>query len=1663
MYPQSVVARDPVAATVAEATGTIEKIEAIERTYQSGRYLTAYRALQDAGLMAVGPATPLDHALLVARVRRACGASRGGRKLVLDTWRRHRRHPRAAIHAIHELAQAGPLAALDAMDRIGPLVGATAEDEADWLCARALWLGGLRDFLAADAAWRAARDRHVGAWLWSVRAMIDLDRDRPDAALDAIAEARALHPWYRPAIDVAGRALLRARRAAEARALLAEASRHVEALSVELALATRHREAGDLDAAAATLLRAVAVAPAMERDLHDLLCHALGHVHYLRGDAALAADLLRRIDDDRVRADAARIAAGTGVRRLLPVPHVPQDHHTCAPATLTAIAEHWGAAVSHAELAEQICHDGTPAGSERRWAEERGFVSRQLTVTWDAARALIDAGVPIALTTSYTVGGHLQPVAGYDERRRTLLIVEPGATGLVEADWDRLAADQAPFGPRGMVFVPAAEAHRLDGVELPDAARYDHLFAIEVALQRHDRAAAQAAYDALVAAAPAGHYLRHQARRALASYDGDARGALAWVEGLRASFPDHAFLRLVELTSRRGHEADEVRAALVATLQVEHRDDAAIQVACARFLAGVGDVAAAMACARRALRVAPQHAPAYRCLADLTWGEGDRGRATALYRAASCLAEGDEGAAWSYFSAALIAGEVEAALAHLRDRVERMAARSGGPAQTLCEVHTAIGRATEGLALLEQAIAAHPDDGDLQLVAAEQHRLAGDLAGAAARLAAARGKVPEPVWRRGAAVLAAQRGALAEAIALRRALTEDDPLDVGSPRAYVDLLERTGAADVARAHAVAASAAHPFHIPLAELAADALRRHDRGAARDHLEAFVARQPRSAWALRRLADHHAVAGDLVAARAMLERARACADDRAWIDAAEAALCVREGHRDRAIACLRAAIARDVDAAGAVHDLLELAGDAAEATRLLDEVDAALTRQGSSGTGLLAYAEGLRRWVDRPTALARLRALRRARGHQWHAWAAEIDALADAGRLDDAAVVAREATERFGHEPRPWRHLAAVELARDRADAARAALTRGVELHPHATDLVRKLVEVEVAAGEVDVARARLARAIAEDPLEARNHGFLALALDKGGDRAGARDALGRALALEPDYAWAWDQLLEWSDDAAPVLARAREAVAAAATAVEPRLVLANHDSDLALADRLALFDDASRIAPERADIWDHKVVLLAHHERWDEALAACRPAFWGDVPPVSLRGRAAWLRYQRGWRDAAIADMIEVVRLTPSYGWGIEQVIEWGYAAGTPIAVLERLVAAAPRSARAHAALGEARRVAGDTSGAEASLRRALDLDATDRLARLALFDIVFDNGDHAAAAPLLELLDRDDPFVIARRIQLAAAAGRRDDADRELTRMLVDLEVDNREAVRDAVVGYSQAGLRVEVEGVLGALLRRPDAPGAVGVAWWNHVGRFASFGRWRLLRRLPHSRAARVVLEQHVGALLASDRVSHLLGFALFNYRRARRWPALWGVVGWALVQRGHYWLAERWMGDHDRQDGLAGWMLGHLARALIGRGDLAQAARVCRRALALPRDGMTGRIRLLLAPMIALDNPGDARREVAAARTGELDGDSRFLAAVTDALVVYAQRPDGDPGRRDDLTRTLAELWARPGDRPSYIARRLYDHVVERLTRVLGRDGEAWRGQLRRLPFGF
>ncbi len=1638
--------------------GDLGSVESIERVYESGKYYTAYLAAQRSGLFDVARNDAATRGVLAGRVLRANGAPRRGRKLLLDTWRRHRHDAHAIVFAGYELANDAPLVALQWMDGLGELVDASDEQRADWLIVRAMCLAQLRDFRAADRAWQASRALHVDPWTWCVRAIIDDQRDRRDEAAAAIEQALHLSPWYRPAIELAARIHIRARRAPEARALLVSAVEQLESASTHLILSMLQREAGELDDAIASLHRAIALAPAMERQVHDHVAQALAYSHYLRGDIDLSVRLMRLTNHAATRTLADRIATSHGARRKLAVPHVPQDHRTCAPATLTAIAELWGEQVDHAELAEEICHDGTPAGSERKWADERGFVTRQLTVTWEAARGLVDAGIPIALTTSFTLGAHLQPVAGYDERRRTLLVSEPGAAGLVELDWDELAKDQAPFGPRGMVFVPKARASLLDGLELPDAPLYDHHYAIEMALQRHDRAGAQAAFDTLVATAPAGHYLCHHARRALANYDGDERGSLAWVSALRERHTSHPFLRTCELTSLQGHASDERRAELAHGLLADHSDDAAVLVTCGRFLFANGDLARAVGAATRALKLAPQHPAGYRLAADLAWIAGDRARATRLYRFATCLAEGDEGAAWSYFVAALITGEVDNALDHLRDRVSRMNARSAAPAQTLCDAYRAVGRAHEGTAILEDAVAAHPDDGLLLLVVAEQYRLAGDLVRASATVDAAKGKVSSLVWRRGAAELAVQRGQMTEALALRRGLVEEDPLDVASQYSYVALLERSGNTDAARAHVLAMCERFPFHIPLAQLYEQVLRDREPDAARAHLEAVLERQPRSAWALYRLSDCHVQRGDLVRARELLVRARACTDDAASGKVAEAALDTREGKRDSAMALLHEAITIDVDTGGAVASLLALARDGSEARALLETIGAEVTRQGSGGTGLDAYANGLQAWFDPLTALARLRELRIARPHQWQSWRAEIDALLGAGRLDDATELATAASRRYGHDPRAWRQLSEVARARGDGTAQIAALERTLELDPRASEPMRRLADAHLAAEDAVRARAVMERAIAEEPLTESNHGFLARVAKLEGDDAAARAHVQRGIELAPEYSWAWSRLLEWSEDETPVLALARKTIERYPRAIASRLVLAKYDPELSVDERVSLLDEAIAIAPDSAELYDTKAVLLVEHERWDEALAACRPTFWGTSSPTTLLGRAAWVRYLRGEREEAISDMLAVIRRTPSYGWGIQQVLDWGKAIRAPIATAERLVEAAPESALAHAVLGEALREADRLDEAERCYARALEIDATDQLARLGLFDVRYDQGKYDAAAPLLDALPPENPYVMSRRVQILTAMKRLDDADTAMARML-RRGVEDPTPIEEAMVGYRKAGARPRVEALLDALLAEPDASRAVARAWWAHVGRHRStFGRWRQIRRLPRSQATTLAANYHVEEYGDQRDFMGLIVFLLLNYKIARAWTDVWGSVGYALLCNGRRWLMRWWMRDHSERDGVKPWMLNNLARAFINSDNVARAMDVCRQALRLPADSTTHATRLLLAPVEALTDAEAAARTVSAARHANWTDEERFLGALSEALIAYRRGARDDRGR-DELTDACRVLWTTQGARATSICVRVYSYVMLQIGRTIGRHRSKWLRTMRRL----
>lgn len=119
----------------------------------------------------------------------------------------------------------------------------------------------------------------------------------------------------------------------------------------------------------------------------------------------------------------------------------------------------------------------------------------------------------------------------------------------------------------------------------------------------------------------------------------------------------------------------------------------------------------------------------------------------------------------------------------------------------------------------------------------------------------------------------------------------------------------------------------------------------------------------------------------------------------------------------------------------------------------------------------------------------------------AWVAETIAHVHVGDLDSALQVAKEATTRFQRTPGAWRRW---------------------------TDVMRRLADAYREAEEPERARRLLEEAIAADPFDAAGYGFLAEHAWSTGAKDEARAQLERALRLNPEYPWAWNRLIEWSD-------------------------------------------------------------------------------------------------------------------------------------------------------------------------------------------------------------------------------------------------------------------------------------------------------------------------------------------------------------------------------------------------------------------------------------------------------------------------------------------------------------------------------------------------------
>jgi tetratricopeptide (TPR) repeat protein len=754
--------------------------------------------------------------------------------LHLQAWRYDREHPHACYYyARVTLHRRGPLEAWKILRRYGDLPDATPKLRAEWMAFSGYVTGLLRDFDIAERWLERAEELDAGnPWICIERAGVLEQEDRYPDALRAAQMALEIHPWYRPAVQSVAHMLQLLDRDGEAMELLEEANRRIESGPVAAQLTAAQMESQDYDGAAQSLDRFVELSPLLEKAESSWLAITRSEIAYHRRRLASAIELLKDVDDPfhAKISENLQAAPPDATRVLISIPFVRQHHVTCAPATLSAISRYWKQPADHLEVAEEICYDGTPDYSERHWATSNGWDVREFTVTWDAARMLLDRGVTFTLTTVNTGSAHLQAVIGYDARRGTFLIRDPYYRPVSEMLFEGLLEAHQSTGPRGMVLVPVAQSHLLDGIELPEAAHYDLLHSVNRALQEHDRDAASAAHQEMCALAPE-HRLTWQARRALASYDSDSAELLACADALLQQFPDDANLRLARLSYSHGFESrDERLRRLREIAEGENTDPLFWQQYAQELDDDAREHATALRWINRSLRARPLEAGSLYILGNILWGQGKREEALQWYRFAASLSERDEHLSRSYFSASCHFKQADEVLHFLCSRFERFGKRSGQPARTLFWALNQVDRTEEAFRVLEDALQLRPDDGDLLLFAAGAQGRYSRMERAAELLQIARGKVAHTAWLRVAATLASYRGELKDSLAQWQRVLEAEPLSIDAHENVVRLLAETEHRDAWIVSLNHALERFPHHYALRRLQVEYLREHFRDSS-----------------------------------------------------------------------------------------------------------------------------------------------------------------------------------------------------------------------------------------------------------------------------------------------------------------------------------------------------------------------------------------------------------------------------------------------------------------------------------------------------------------------------------------------------------------------------------------------------------------------------------------------------------------------------------------------------------------------------------------------------------------------------------------------------------------------------------------------------------------
>ena len=1609
------------------------------------------------------PLGPLDHwrpgadLHLAAQIVHGVGATRMASAIDWCNWRADRSQPRYYHQALFaRLRWRPPILLLPEINaRLEADTTLSTEDRSDLLSFQAWALACLRDFTRATSSIQNALALTPdSAWTHIQHACLLEKRDCYEESLEAARRAMALRPVYRPAVLQTAEAMIHLGMDDDAIQLLRDAHQRTECGFYALRLQALYSEREDHQNGLWCLDEAEPRLPLMAADYRSWFAARRADFHYMAGDVDACLAWSDRTPEhsfqQRVARNIRRPDARNRSRVRLDVPFTRQHRMTCAPATLASLAKFWNHDCDHLEIAKAICHDGTPWHKERAWAVSNGFIAREFRFTREILMALIDRGLPFTLTTTVVASSHLQACIGYDDREDVALLRDPTNRHYGEILIQGLIDEHPTQGPRCMVMLPTAEAHRLDDLTLPDEALYDAQHDLAVALDQHDRWLAQTAISTMRAIQP-DHPLTLGGEARFAGYLGHFEKQLQLVRKLAASFPDHQPTRLYLLQSCQvAVDPTSARELLEQTVRIPACDPVFISEYGEMLLDDARHLPLAGHFLRRAMRHRWTEGPVVESLARYEVKHGRFAEAARLRRFAATLSPTRESYANAYFQCQQLIGRTAEALEFLRERTEQNDARSADPWLTLAQALDSIHRDQEACDVLREAITRLPDDGMLKLHAGrmmtgwgeENRQLGLDW------IQQARGKVAETVWLRVRAQTAEFLGDRQLALKLWRDLIASQPQALDAHRSLAMLIAEEQGRPAAIEFTTAAAHANPrlpgFWILLAEWLGD----EAPGAALPALDTALTLDPDNVWTLRERATARFDAN---------QREAALADAREAVTRAPRApeshgvltwLLHRNGDNAAALAAMREALRLRLDYTYGFQHLVNWSPDPAAARDALAFILNEMRRQVLTGDSPLEYQHVAAGILPPPILLDQLREITDQRPDMWQAWVARLTQCLAMDRQDEACQCRDHLTRFFPLLPRTWVEVANVARAAGNHEQEVTALRQAVDLSPTWDWAARRLGEVLERLGRHDEALTALERAIRHNPLAIVNHGYLADLLHHTGRTDEAFSRLLSALQTSPIYSWGWLTLVRWAGETPrrdqlittlhATSERRSHQTAWWLIASDVWHALGNSENAIGAA-RSGLAID-----PGHIQLRNQLAFVLGELERFDEALAVCDSGPDGQAPPPPLASRRAHILMRSGRSIAALETITSLLEREPDYAWGWQTLTEWRAARGEWQATLDAAVQWCrlnPDLAVAHGHLGLAAHKLGESSTAQRAFERAFRIDPGYSYAGRKLLAIQTEQREFAAARTTLSILQHYSPGPWIDCDALALTLREGGDPLPAATAMVKAAA--SHEPLLHAshlLVSHSRP-LGKRWRRLVEKLITTGEAVSPAAVTAWVDLFPDQILRTARRLRKFKIPEASRNAGWQHLLAAIKSSnpQQQQLLPYIIRkNRQRFKQDPELWNVTGELLLVTGKHRATVKWLGDwNQRTVGVGPHTLVNLAAALDHTSGPAAASAV--RAEGIRRFPVTDDNTLYLlagqASYCAANNRvGEAAELVVMIDDHRLSDHYIGLACIGRSIV--AASTGDEPEAREHYQRAIAKLkpWSnsrsvvrhlRPGQR--------------------------------------